>query len=274
MKVRNMWTMGLLSLGVAAMVGVSGPTLYSTVYAQSEDTEQAPIEGRGRFSKGLEYKEDHSAILADVLGISEEELQTAVASAREATIVQAVTDGKITQEQADEMLANEDGVGWGRMGRGAGHDDGLATALGITPEELQAAQEEVKDRVIAEAVASGEITQEEADMMAARQALQEYQRDAQQQEFEATVAQAVADGALTQEQADLILSEQGSRFFGHGMGRGQRGGMRGGHMDGGQMNGGQGRPSRGPGQQPPTDSDGSTPESSSSPLAPANALDL
>ena len=274
MQVRNMWTMGLLSLGVAAMVGVSGPTLYSTVYAQSDDTEQAPIEGRGRFAKGLEFKEDHSAILADVLGISEEELQAAITSVREAAIAQAVTDGKITQEQADAMLANEDGVGWGRMGRGAAHDDELAAALGITPEELQAAKEEVKERVIAEAVAAGEITQEEADLMAARQALQEYQRDLKQQEYEATIAQAVADGAITQAQADQLLSEQGPGFGGFGFDDGPRGGHHGGHMGGGQMDGGQGRPGRGPGQQPPTDGDGSTPESSSSPLAPANALDL
>ena len=277
MNVRNKSKMGLLSLGIAAMVGVSGTTLYSAVYAQSDSdsTAQTPLERPARPGRDLEIRDDHSAILADVLGISEEELQAAVARAREAAIAQAVTDGKLTQAQADAMLA-EEGANWDRLGRGADHDAELATALGITPEELQAAKEEVKARVIAEAVASGEITQEEADAMAARQALQEYQRDLKQQEYEAMIAQAVTDGAITQAQADLLLSEQGPGFFGPGMDGGPRGGhMGGGHMDRGHMNGGhRGRERGGRDQQPPADSDNATPESSSAPVAPASTLDL
>jgi hypothetical protein len=43
--------------------------------------------------------------------------------------------------------------------------------------------------------------------------------------FEAAVAQAVADGVITQEQADQLLSEDGLRFFGDpGMHPGMRGG--------------------------------------------------
>jgi len=48
---------------------------------------------------------DHEALLADALGISVEELQDAQSEAKDATLAQAVEDGKITQEQVDEMNA-------------------------------------------------------------------------------------------------------------------------------------------------------------------------
>jgi polyhydroxyalkanoate synthesis regulator phasin len=226
MKLGNKWTVGLLSLGAAAIVGVS-TTLYSNVYAQSATADQAPSIIR---PERLGDREDHSALLAEVLGISQEELQAAVKIARDAAIDQAVADGKITQEQASQMKADEDrrGMGWGPLASGADHDAELAKALGITVEALQAGKTEVQQRILNEAVAAGEITQEEADLMQARQALNDYLRDKMQSAYEAAVAQAVSDGVITQAQADQIVSENGPGFFGHGMGHGMMGEPQGG----------------------------------------------
>jgi hypothetical protein len=125
-------------------------------------------------------------------------------------------------------------MGWGPLGMGADHDEELANALGITLEELQAAKAEVQKRVLDEAVAAGKITQEEADLMQARQALQDYLHDRLQTAYEQLVQQAVTDGVITQAQADQILSEQGPGFFGLRMGDGPRiHGPRGMHPHGG-----------------------------------------
>ncbi len=130
---------------------------------------------------GLAGQDD--TYLADALGITVEELQAAQTSAYEAGVDQALTDGLITQAQADQLKSGT------RTGRGMrdfvygfvfGSDSGidqsslLADALGITVDELQAAREQAQAARIAQAVTDGKITQEEADQLAARQALKTY----------------------------------------------------------------------------------------------------
>ena len=95
----------------------------------------------------------------------------------------------------------------------------LAEALGITVEELQAAQLKAQDAMIDQAVTDGVITQEQADLMKARRAFMQYYAGQAQQSFEDALKAAVEAGALTQEQADLLLEQQGQ------MGRGMFGGM-------------------------------------------------
>jgi hypothetical protein len=261
MNLRNKWTMGVLGLGAALVIGTSA----TAVYAQTATPEPPAVGGPQQFTK-----EDHSALLAEVLGISVEQLQAAQTQARNAAIDQAVAEGRITQEQADQMKQNATGRGFG-FGRGGGSDQDalLAQALGITVEQLQAAKAEVQQRLLAEAVASGEITQEEADLMQARQALSEYLRDRMQTAYEAAVAQAVADGVITQAQADQILAEEdGFRFFGGpGMGGGRHHGGPGGPD--GPFGFPGGRPNDAP--LPPADS---TPEESDGTTEPATTLDL
>ena len=48
---------------------------------------------------------DQEKLLADALGISVEKLQAAEETAAKAELAQAVTDGRITQEQADQITA-------------------------------------------------------------------------------------------------------------------------------------------------------------------------
>jgi formaldehyde-activating enzyme involved in methanogenesis len=149
--------------------------------------------GRGGvFGGDINYQE----LLANALGISVDDLQTAYENARTTAIEQAVEQGLITQEQADEMLVwggfggrelGGRGLGFFRFRRaprdvaGSTIDEEalLADALNISVDDLQAAREQANQAAIAKAVEEGIITQEQADEMQARKNLQSYlNRDA------------------------------------------------------------------------------------------------
>lgn len=148
--------------------------------------------------------------LAAALDITVEELQAAYDTARTAAIQQAVEEGLLTQEQADDLLSNEGGVGhhgmFGFRGGSIDFNALLADALGISVEELEAAQQEAKSAVIAQAVEDGAITQEQADLMLAQDAVRPYVAAAMSAAYEEAIQQAVADGVITQEQADALLA--------------------------------------------------------------------
>jgi hypothetical protein len=189
---------------------------------------------------------DDGEALAEALGITVEELETAYAAARTAAIEQAVADGLITQEQADELLAQ--GGGFGGRGHygfiGSQKDEYLAEALGISVEELQAAQAEVLAARLAAMVEAGMTTQEQADLMAARQAVQNYVdqealQAAVQSEYESAIEAAVDAGAITQEQADQLLEDLENSLV-PSFGFGGFGGGPGGHHHGGGFRGGPG----------------------------------
>jgi hypothetical protein len=185
--------------------------------------------------------------LAEALGITAAELQTAQQAANKAAIDQALALGLITQAQAD-ALKERSGM-FGRGGRGFhgffGAGDSaidmntlLAEALGVTTDDLAAARVEAQELALAAAVEDGRITQEQADQMKAEQALKTYLDEQGLQDqvrslYENLVNQAVQAGVITQEQADSILSSQrsfgGMRGFDgfHGRGGMRMPGMRG-----------------------------------------------
>lgn len=105
----------------------------------------------------------------------------------------------------------------------------LAEALGISVEELQAAQQKAQEAMVAKAVEEGVITQEQADLMAAGRAFMQYYAGESAQSMEDALNAAVEAGAITQEQADLLLethSQMGRGMFdGSFFGRGDRGGF-------------------------------------------------
>jgi ribosomal protein S20 len=119
--------------------------------------------------------------------------------------------------------------GQGKEFRGGVTGEGLATALGITTEELETAYQAAAAEALNQAVEAGLITQEQADQYAADGLLRRHFRilhnsdidyqsllaealgittgelqAAQLQAFNAAIDQAVADGVLTQEKADLL----------------------------------------------------------------------
>ena len=150
----------------------------------------------------------HDKYLADALGITEADLQAAQTKAHEAAIKQAVTDGLITQAQADAMLNKTVGSAGCASTCGASSSTTrtlLADALGITVEKLQAAQETAAKAELAQAVTDGRITQAQADQITAERALQKYIAD--KGLFKSAVDSAVKDGVITQAQADTILAQ-------------------------------------------------------------------
>lgn len=177
--------------------------------------------GGGHGRPGFGAKGDNQEALAAALGITVEELQAAQEAARAAQIEQAVADGLLTQEQADQLA--QGGGGFHLRGGWMAGDQGeaLAAALGITVEELQAAQAQVRADEVAAMVEAGVITQEQADLMLARQAVQNYVdqdalQTAVQSVYETAVAEALSAGVITQAQADALLSNLSNGLGGFG----------------------------------------------------------
>lgn len=185
----------------------------ATPEAQAEDQPQngnwLPFGGfghRGGLGRFGGMADDRDENLAEALGITVEELQAAREQAFRESITDAVAAGRITQEQADLLLAMQ--AIRGTIDRQAL----LAEALGMTVDEVEAARSEGQtlwDLMFEKEISPSEL---QTKMQAA---------------YEAAVQQAVADGVITQEQADAILSS-GMRFFGgHGRGHHGWGGFRG-----------------------------------------------
>lgn len=192
---------------------------------------------------------DEAELLAEALGISVAELQAAQEAVRTAMIAQAVTDGQITQEQADQLLAAPGGMmaSRGICGFGPHGVDRaalLAAELGISEEALQDALDQVQAARLKAIVEAGVLTQEQADLIAAYQAVQGFVdydglTTSVQSFFQDAIEKALADGVITQAQADLMLGNlshltmrgfPGGRMPGMG-GRGGHGGF-GGHGHG------------------------------------------
>ena len=185
--------------------------------------------------------------LAQALGITQADLQAAQVKARNAAIDAAVKAGKITQSQADALKNGQRGL---RLDLGISATDQekmLADALNITVDKLQTAEQTAFKAELAQAVTDGRITQAQADLQTAEQALHKYIAD--KGLFASAVQSAVKDGVLTQAQADAILQQANSGLGGHGFGGfggpdgfgGGRGG-RGGHGGPGGFGGMSGAP--------------------------------
>lgn len=223
-----------------------------TPAAPSQDNAPAaPDNGKtqGRFGIGG----NREALLAEALGISESDLQAAYLKAANAGLDQAVEKGLLTQTQADNLrqrleAATADGRGFRLGGRGVeflrgGDIDGealLADALGITVDDLQAAYAKAEASALSQAVADGQLTQDQADLVTAQRAFREYLRS-QQKSYGDEVQAALDAGAITQAQADLLLKNE-QTFGGRGFGMGAP------RMDGGRGHGGRGMHGGQPGQ--------------------------
>ena len=225
---------------LAVMVASAGLFAATSVAsAQSVPNGVDAADGRGHGGQhGNRWlsRDEKKAIIASALNMTVEELQTAKESGQSmeeiiaaqgltteeyeaalqagliAAANQAVTDGELTQEQADTIIANiESGnFGFGNHNHGNGGSRWLsrgekreiiAGVLGMTVEELEAAKE------------SGQSMSEiiEAQGMTTEQ----YEAALQAALIEAA-NQAVSDGELTQEQADTIIANLENGMFGFG----------------------------------------------------------
>ena len=223
----------MIAVAFGAVAYQSASAAAPTPVAPTTDdgtTDSAPVPGfraGGPGNGGLMQGGAEDEYLAAALGISVDELTAAFEQAQAAALAQAVEQGLITQAQADEISANGPGFGGGHRGgwlgeSGIDFDALLAEALGISVEELQAARLQAFNARIEQAVADGDITQEQADLVQGQRALHADSafQASMQSAFEAAVSQAVDSGVITQAQADQILANQASQpgFFGGGPG--------------------------------------------------------
>lgn len=184
--------------------------------------------GRGQFGGA---REDGGALLANALGITAAELQTAHETVFAKALEQAVAAGELTQAQADQMKSRG-GFGMGgalRFLEQAEADKLLAEALGITVADLTAA----RDSMIDKGVEAGLLTEAQGNQMKLHKLI----RDATEKALSEALAQAVKEGLITQQQADNMLKQgpggfqQDPGFGGRGgrsQGRGEHGAGRGG----------------------------------------------
>jgi hypothetical protein len=223
----------VLALTLAA-VGLFGIKAYNTVSAQTvqPNSEQTAV-GHG-IGGGSQY-------LADALGITLDELNTARENAYNAGVDEALAQGLITQTQADDLKARSANMRMGRgwegwlSGKGIDFESLLAKELNITVEELSAARVKASDAAIEQAVTDGRITQEQADLMKGENALSGNEGFLSTMKTALTNAinQAVQSGVITQAQADALLNRVNTDgynpFGGHMRGFGFGGGRRGMH---------------------------------------------
>ncbi|HMN63189.1 MAG TPA: hypothetical protein PJ988_22675, partial [Anaerolinea sp.] len=156
----------IVAAGVLTLVAVVGVVGYRTVNAAAPAATTYAMNAHG-IHGGFSDQE-----LADALGVSLETLQAAYTTADTAALKQAVEQGLITQAQADQLAAREKRMGGLRMfGSQIDYDSLLASALNIGVDKLQAAYGQAFKAHIDSAVASGAITQEQADLALGRYAL-------------------------------------------------------------------------------------------------------
>lgn len=233
-------------LGALAVAMAFGAVAYQSVFAatpttvSSSTTTQADL-GRevGRGPMGRYSNED----LANALGITVDELNTAYQNAYSAALEQAVLQGLITQAQADELTTNGNVFPFGNRWdgwltqNGIDFDTFLADELGISVNELKAAYQTAYYTNIDQAVTDGNLTQEQADLMKGQYALSKDStfQSSMKSAYTDAVNQAVASGVITQAQADQILSKSDNMFMPGMGGWGGRGGPHG--RGGNGMNG-------------------------------------
>lgn len=176
-------------------------------------------------------------------------------SAMSSALDSLVSDGTITQEQADAVVANKPVKGQGGKGQG-GRSNSLVTDGTITQEQansvrtaLKAARESAQEAVLGQLVSDGVITQTQADAFGDRNAVRllmqsgeidadtaaavrdafEAAKESRDQIMSDALASLVSLGTITQAQADAIEANKpdgkgsGMKGRGHG-GKGQRGG--------------------------------------------------
>jgi hypothetical protein len=237
----------VMVLGALAVLVGFGATVFSSVSAATAAASQPVSQAVALAGRGGPGGHIGSADLAAALGITAEELTAAQQTARTAALKQAVDEGLITQAQADELTTGGTGSPLGGRWeewltqKGIDQQALLAKALGISVEELQAAQTKAVNTQIDQAVTDGKMTQEQADLMKGENALRGNSafQSAMKSAYEAGVKAAVASGVITQAQADLILANQASAPFGADgmMGPGGHGGRHGGPGGGGMQDG-------------------------------------
>ena len=218
MKSRKKWLYLILG-GIGALVIVFGAGFISVQAVGASSLIQGEGPGRPGDPSG-EYAE----ALAEALGISVDELHTAQESVRDARLAEAVESGMITEEQVAQIADHQRG-GYPFRGRFLGEEfmTALAEELGISLEELERAQAQVREDFIAQGVQEGVISADQVELMEARNALRAYMKDGLHDAMEGAIKRALSDGAISSGQVDLLRDRMEGGFPDRGVFKGDPG---------------------------------------------------
>ena len=213
--------MNKIKITMAVMAAVLALSMSAVAFAQTPTPPTQP-----KAAMPSPYAQTFWQALATNLGVTVEKLQTAVRDALKSTIAKMLTDGKLTQQQADNANGFIDKLpfnnqpfggflgerGFGRMGMRGGFFmgttafDAAAKALGMTTQDLMTE------------LRSGKTL---ADVATEKNVKADDVKAAIVGAVNAQVDQAVKDGKLTQTQADNIKAQVAkidlSQKFGRGM---------------------------------------------------------
>ncbi len=209
--------LGLLAAG--SLIGVAAVSVVDSVAASALTAETV------NYEIGWDLHIDDES-LAAALGISVETLQSARLSAYGKAVDEALSLGLITESQAGSLKAEED-FSLRKIIRFVSKDDLeqidfialFADELGLSTEELNEALQAARQVQLDAAIEEGRLTQEQADLLSAREALSASSSfmDDVKSGYQAALKNAVSAGTITQEQADALWEKiealDVSRFF-------------------------------------------------------------
>jgi uncharacterized protein YidB (DUF937 family) len=174
---------GLAAVGAIAIaaVGMGGSASAQT---PSDDTDTSS------------FREQYREALAGQLGISVDELTNAQAAARDKVIDDAVTAGKLTQDQADKLKSMDFGQDWG-AGMGAKVRNAIVSVFQTAADVLHLPVDQVRDRI-----ANGESL---ADIAQSQNIDEATLKSDLVTALTDKINQAVTDGKLSQARASALL---------------------------------------------------------------------
>jgi hypothetical protein len=217
-----------LKIGLAALAFVGAPLTYNVVMAQQTGTTSV-------VQQATDYSKVFLQKLASALGIDQAKLETALKSASNATVDQALTAQDITKAQADQWRSRIDQGNYGLWGRGGpgkgGPRDGMSGpggrggmgGIGISQISLMDSAAKALGISIVELDTALRGGQTLIALATAKNVSLETVKNAVVTNLKAQLAQAVTAGTLTQARADEIVTRvQSDPNFGLRGGRGMK----------------------------------------------------
>ncbi len=188
-------------VGIAMLVAVLGVAAVGAVAYAQDEGDGGPFDFAGKFKEAL----------AGILGISVDEYEAAVDQAQNQVVDEAVTEGWLTEEQAELLRWRMDqGPGFGMRGMGRGFDGfGRGMPGGGTNLVSLAANE--LGMSLTDLLTELQDGKSIADVAAEKGVDTQKIISAYVAELKEDLDEAVAEGRMTQKQADYFLEQAEAR---------------------------------------------------------------
>lgn len=212
-------------VGIVSLVAILGVVSVGAVAFAQDD------EGADPFDFGQRFKE----ALAEILGVSVEEYDSAVDQAGQQVVDEALAEGWLTEDQAEMLRWRLEQAPEGRMPRIARGFPGLAGRGGLGTSLTSIAADEL-GMSLTDLLTEMQDGKSIADVAEEKGIDTQGIVDAYLAEVKEEIDEAVAEGTMTQKQADFLLERAAERAADRLDNVWPEGGMdRGGHRGGGNM---------------------------------------